>query len=105
MMLSFSKLKANGNNSTTFQRSRFSPCRDRQPQYLAAFPNGKSAGLWRMSTKSRRSLYGISIQMSAGRAKKARKEADQLAAPRNEHHLGTFAGLSLYEKRVEVTNA
>jgi hypothetical protein len=32
-----------------------------------------------MSTKSRQSLYGISIQMSAARAKKARKEADRLA--------------------------
>jgi hypothetical protein len=76
-MLSFSKLKANGNNSATFQRSRFSACRYRQPQYPAAFPNGKSAGLWRMSNKSRQSLYGVSIQMSAERAKKARKEADR----------------------------
>src|ERR1700721_3059545 len=32
-----------------------------------------------MSTKSRQSLYGISIQMSAERAKHARKEADRLA--------------------------
>jgi hypothetical protein len=31
-----------------------------------------------MSTKSRRSLYGISTQMSAGRAKHARKKADHL---------------------------
>jgi hypothetical protein len=37
--------------------------------------------------------------------KRARKEADRLTAPRNEHHLETFAGLSLYEKSVEVTNA
>src|SRR3984885_36989 len=32
-----------------------------------------------MSTKSRQSLYGISIAMSAERAKHARKEADRLA--------------------------
>jgi hypothetical protein len=32
-----------------------------------------------MSTKSRQSLYGISIHMSAERAKHARKEADRLA--------------------------
>lgn len=32
-----------------------------------------------MSTKSRRSLYGTSIRMSAERAKQARKEADRLA--------------------------
>jgi hypothetical protein len=30
-----------------------------------------------MSNKSRQSLYGVSIQMSAERAKKARKEADR----------------------------
>ena len=33
----------------------------------------------RMSTKSRQYLYGIQIQMSAERAKAARKEADKLA--------------------------
>lgn len=32
-----------------------------------------------MSTKSRQSLYGVTIQMSAEQAKKARKEADRLA--------------------------
>jgi hypothetical protein len=32
-----------------------------------------------MSSKSRQSLYGASIAMSAERAKNARKEADRLA--------------------------
>ena len=32
-----------------------------------------------MSTKSRQSLYGVTIQISAERAKHARKEADRLA--------------------------
>lgn len=32
-----------------------------------------------MSTKSRQSIYGTTIRMSAERAEKARKEADRLA--------------------------
>jgi hypothetical protein len=48
-------------------------------QTLAASQWTHSAQSCGMSTKSRESLYGTTIRMSAERAKEARKEADRLA--------------------------
>src|SRR3984957_16663878 len=48
-------------------------------QTLAASHREHSGRSWCMSTKSRESIYGTAIRMSAERANEARKEADRLA--------------------------
>jgi hypothetical protein len=45
-----------------------------------------------MSTKSRQSLYGSTIRMSAQRAKEARKEADRLACEAWNKRMLAFKG-------------
>lgn len=45
-----------------------------------------------MSTKSREYLYGMQIQMSAERAKEARKEADKLACVAWNHRMLGYKG-------------
>jgi hypothetical protein len=45
-----------------------------------------------MSTKSRESIYGTTIRMSAERAKEARKEADRLACEAWNHRMLGYKG-------------
>jgi hypothetical protein len=45
-----------------------------------------------MSTKSRESIYGTTIRMSAERAKEARKEADRLACVAWNHRMLGYKG-------------
>jgi len=59
---------------------------------LAASQRGYPAQSSCMSTKSRESIYGTTIRMSAERAKEARKEADRLACVAWNHRMLGYKG-------------
>ena len=63
-----------------------------EPQHPAASPRARSARSWRMTTKTRQSIYGSSVRAAAERAQEARKQADRLACEAWNKRMLAFKG-------------